>query len=161
MAIGPNIDEKAVAKVKEHITDACAVGAQVVPGGEQHGRGGLFFTPPVPTAVTQEMKVAREDNSGWSRLPSDLIRKKRHQTRKRYQVRSRILHLLPRCIQVLAIHRYVRVANLHVSELLWRHAADLLREDSHDVAGKPSGFTMVAACIRYLTGRRKCDDIGT
>ncbi|RUW63645.1 aldehyde dehydrogenase family protein, partial [Mesorhizobium sp. M4B.F.Ca.ET.049.02.1.2] len=59
VAIGPNIDKKAVAKVKEHITDACAMGAQVVAGGEQHGRGGLFFTPPVPTAVAGDESRAR------------------------------------------------------------------------------------------------------
>ncbi len=50
--------------MKEHIADACAMGAQVVAGGEPHERGGLFFTPTILTDVTQEMKVAREETFG-------------------------------------------------------------------------------------------------
>ncbi len=55
VTIGPLIDEKAVAKVEEHIADALEKGARVVCGGKAHERGGNFFQPtilvdvPVPT----------------------------------------------------------------------------------------------------------------
>src|SRR3546814_3287130 len=43
--IGPLIDDKAVAKVREHIADAVSHGARVVTGGASHALGGRFFTP--------------------------------------------------------------------------------------------------------------------
>ncbi len=42
----PLIDEKAVAKVEEHIADAIAKGAKVVTGGKPHALGGSFFSRP-------------------------------------------------------------------------------------------------------------------
>ncbi|MFP1591876.1 aldehyde dehydrogenase family protein [Escherichia coli] len=43
VTIGPLIDEKAVAKVEEHIADALEKGARVVCGGKADERGGNFF----------------------------------------------------------------------------------------------------------------------
>lgn len=62
--IGPLIEDKAVDKVKEHIADARAKGAQIVAGGAAHDKGGLFFTPTILTGVTQTMKVAHEETFG-------------------------------------------------------------------------------------------------
>ena len=61
---GPLIDEKAVAKVREHIRDAVAKGGKVLAGGEAHALGGTFFQPTVLTEATPEMKVAREETFG-------------------------------------------------------------------------------------------------
>lgn len=60
--IGPLIDEKALAKVEEHITDALAKGARLVQGGKR--QGGLFITPAVVTGVTPAMRVAQEETFG-------------------------------------------------------------------------------------------------
>jgi succinate-semialdehyde dehydrogenase/glutarate-semialdehyde dehydrogenase len=62
--IGPLIDEAAVRKVEEHITDALAKGAQVLSGGRRHALGRSFFEPTVITGVTQAMQVAREETFG-------------------------------------------------------------------------------------------------
>ncbi len=61
---GPLIDEKAVAKVEEHLADALAKGAQLVLGGKRHALGGTFFEPTIITEVTPEMLVAREETFG-------------------------------------------------------------------------------------------------
>lgn len=58
---GPLIDQKAVAKIEEHIEDALSKGATVIAGGRRSNLGGLFFEPTVMTGVTQEMKVAKEE----------------------------------------------------------------------------------------------------
>ena len=58
---GPLIDEKAVAKVEEHIADAIAKGAKVVTGGKPHALGGNFFQP---TNVPDSAKVAKEETFG-------------------------------------------------------------------------------------------------
>jgi len=62
--IGPLIDEKAVAKVEEHIGDALSKGAKVIVGGRKHRLGGLFFEPTVLTEVTPDMQVTREETFG-------------------------------------------------------------------------------------------------
>jgi len=62
--IGPLIDERAVAKVEEHIGDAVAKGAKVLVGGKKHALGGLFFEPTVLTDVNAGMKVTREETFG-------------------------------------------------------------------------------------------------
>ncbi|MGU3496704.1 NADP-dependent succinate-semialdehyde dehydrogenase [Xanthobacteraceae bacterium A53D] len=64
VSIGPLIDDKAVAKVKEHVADAVAKGAKVALGGKPHALGGNFFEPTVLTGVTKDMKVAREETFG-------------------------------------------------------------------------------------------------
>jgi succinate-semialdehyde dehydrogenase / glutarate-semialdehyde dehydrogenase len=61
---GPLIDDKAVLKVEEHISDALAKGAKVTLGGKRHALGGLFFEPTILTDVTPKMLVAREETFG-------------------------------------------------------------------------------------------------
>ena len=61
---GPLIDEGAVAKVEEHISDALAKGAKVLAGGKRHALGGLFFEPTVLAGVDTTMKVTREETFG-------------------------------------------------------------------------------------------------
>ena len=61
---GPLINQKAVAKVEEHIADAISKGARVLTGGRRHALGGNFFQPTVLTEVTSEMRVAREETFG-------------------------------------------------------------------------------------------------
>jgi succinate-semialdehyde dehydrogenase/glutarate-semialdehyde dehydrogenase len=62
--IGPLIDENAVAKVEEHISDAVAKGAKVIVGGKKHSLGGLFFEPTLLTEVNTSMKVTKEETFG-------------------------------------------------------------------------------------------------
>ena len=61
---GPLIDDKAVAKVEEHIADAVSKGARVASGGKRHALGGTFFEPTILTDVTPEMQIAREETFG-------------------------------------------------------------------------------------------------
>jgi succinate-semialdehyde dehydrogenase / glutarate-semialdehyde dehydrogenase len=61
---GPLIDDKALAKVEEHLADALAKGARVVQGGKRHALGGTFYEPTVVADVTPEMLVAREETFG-------------------------------------------------------------------------------------------------
>ena len=61
---GPLIDEKAVAKVEEHIADAIAKGGKIALGGKRHALGGTFFEPTIVTHVTPDMLVAREETFG-------------------------------------------------------------------------------------------------
>jgi succinate-semialdehyde dehydrogenase/glutarate-semialdehyde dehydrogenase len=61
---GPLIDDKAIAKVEEHIADAVKKGAHVATGGKRHKLGGTFFEPTVLTDVTPQMAVAREETFG-------------------------------------------------------------------------------------------------
>ena len=62
--IGPLIDEAAVKKVEEHVSDALAKGAKVAMGGKRHALGGLFFEPTILTGVTPAMKVTKEETFG-------------------------------------------------------------------------------------------------
>ncbi|MDH4165979.1 MAG: NADP-dependent succinate-semialdehyde dehydrogenase [Gammaproteobacteria bacterium] len=61
---GPLIDDKAVAKVEEHIADALAKGGRIVLGGRRHALGGTFFEPTIITGVKPTMMVAREETFG-------------------------------------------------------------------------------------------------
>ena len=61
---GPLIDEKAVAKVEEHIADALAKGGKVLAGGQRHALGGQFFEPTVVSGATADMLVASEETFG-------------------------------------------------------------------------------------------------
>ncbi|ADZ71222.1 NAD-dependent succinate-semialdehyde dehydrogenase [Polymorphum gilvum] len=61
---GPLIDEKAIAKVEEHIADALAKGGRVLTGGERAGNVGSFFKPTLVADATAAMKVAREETFG-------------------------------------------------------------------------------------------------
>jgi succinate-semialdehyde dehydrogenase/glutarate-semialdehyde dehydrogenase len=67
VAIGPLIDDAALAKVQEHVADALAHGAHVVTGGAAHAAGGdngRFFTPTVLAGVTPDMRCAKEETFG-------------------------------------------------------------------------------------------------
>jgi len=61
---GPLIDDKAVAKVEEHIEDALGRGARVVVGGKRHALGGRFFEPTVLADVAHDALMAREETFG-------------------------------------------------------------------------------------------------
>jgi succinate-semialdehyde dehydrogenase / glutarate-semialdehyde dehydrogenase len=61
---GPLIDDRALAKVREHLEDALAKGAKVAVGGQPHSLGGTFFEPTVVTEVTPAMRMAREEIFG-------------------------------------------------------------------------------------------------
>ncbi|HDJ2742743.1 TPA: NADP-dependent succinate-semialdehyde dehydrogenase [Salmonella bongori] len=64
VTIGPLIDEKAVAKVQEHIADALEKGARVITGGDAHKSGGNFFQPTILADVPSNAKVAKEETFG-------------------------------------------------------------------------------------------------
>ena len=59
---GPLIDEKAIAKVKEHIEDAVSKGAKVISGGKLIE--GNFFQPTILTEVPQSALVVRDETFG-------------------------------------------------------------------------------------------------
>ena len=61
---GPMIDDKAVQKVEELISDAKSKGATISLGGKRHELGGSYFTPTVLTQVTKDMLVAKEEIFG-------------------------------------------------------------------------------------------------
>jgi len=61
---GPLIDDKAVAKIEEHVADAVSKGGQVLTGGKRHALGGRFYEPTVVAGATREMLVAQEETFG-------------------------------------------------------------------------------------------------
>ncbi|MBV1705309.1 MAG: NAD-dependent succinate-semialdehyde dehydrogenase [Hyphomicrobiales bacterium] len=61
VTIGPLIDERAVAKMEDHLKDALGKGAKLVAGGRRSDLGGTFYEPTIVTGVTQAMKVAHEE----------------------------------------------------------------------------------------------------
>ncbi|HZW48337.1 MAG TPA: NAD-dependent succinate-semialdehyde dehydrogenase [Microvirga sp.] len=61
VAMGPLIDDRAVAKMEDHVQDALAKGGKVLVGGKRSELGGTFFEPTVMTGITQEMKVTKEE----------------------------------------------------------------------------------------------------
>ena len=60
----PVFDDKAVAKVEEHIGDAVSKGARVLVGGKRSSLGGRFFEPTILTNVTPSMLVSAEETFG-------------------------------------------------------------------------------------------------
>ena len=62
--IGPLIDDKALAKVEEHVNDAVKKGGKVVIGGRRHALGKSFFEPTVVSGATKEMLAFREETFG-------------------------------------------------------------------------------------------------
>ncbi|WP_022727193.1 NADP-dependent succinate-semialdehyde dehydrogenase [Fodinicurvata sediminis] len=64
VAQGPLIDQPALEKVEEHVSDAVSKGAEVKVGGKRHELGGTFFEPTLMTGVTRQMKVAEEETFG-------------------------------------------------------------------------------------------------
>jgi succinate-semialdehyde dehydrogenase/glutarate-semialdehyde dehydrogenase len=61
VTLGPLIDERAVAKMEEHVADALAKGGRVLVGGKRSDLGGTFFEPTVMTGITQAMQVTKEE----------------------------------------------------------------------------------------------------
>ncbi|MGK9537139.1 aldehyde dehydrogenase family protein, partial [Salmonella enterica subsp. enterica] len=59
---GPLIDEKAVAKVQEHIADALSKGAKLLAGGKV--MEGNFFEPTILVNVPKDAAVAKEETFG-------------------------------------------------------------------------------------------------
>jgi succinate-semialdehyde dehydrogenase/glutarate-semialdehyde dehydrogenase len=62
--IGPLIDDKAIAKVEQHVADSLAKGAKLIAGGKRVGTGGSFYAPTVLTNVTSDMLPMREETFG-------------------------------------------------------------------------------------------------
>ncbi|MEM8980540.1 MAG: NAD-dependent succinate-semialdehyde dehydrogenase [Pseudomonadota bacterium] len=62
--LGPLISDAAVEKVRDHIADATAKGAEVLMGGTPNENGALFWDPTILTGVTQDMKVSQEETFG-------------------------------------------------------------------------------------------------
>jgi succinate-semialdehyde dehydrogenase/glutarate-semialdehyde dehydrogenase len=63
-AIGPLIDEAALAKIEAHVADAQLLGACIETGGRRHALGGRYFAPTVLSGVTDDMLVCREETFG-------------------------------------------------------------------------------------------------
>ena len=68
VTIGPLIDDGALAKMDEHVTDAVAKGATLVCGGHrltgEKFDAGTFFAPTVLTDVTEDMVIYRDETFG-------------------------------------------------------------------------------------------------
>ncbi|SPJ30901.1 NAD-dependent succinate-semialdehyde dehydrogenase [Falsiruegeria mediterranea] len=64
IVFGPLIDQPAVDKVAEHVSDATSKGATVTLGGKAHALGGTFYEPTILTGVTADMAVATEETFG-------------------------------------------------------------------------------------------------
>jgi succinate-semialdehyde dehydrogenase / glutarate-semialdehyde dehydrogenase len=62
--IGPLIDEAAVAKVEEHVSDAVAHGAKISLGGKRHALGGTFYEPTILLDVPAGTKLMNEETFG-------------------------------------------------------------------------------------------------
>ncbi|MGY3146439.1 acyl-CoA reductase-like NAD-dependent aldehyde dehydrogenase [Bradyrhizobium sp. USDA 3397] len=61
---GPLIDESALKKVQEHVSDAVSKGAKVPIGGNPAPQGGLFYEPTILTGVTANMRLSTEETFG-------------------------------------------------------------------------------------------------
>ncbi|NMN71498.1 MULTISPECIES: NADP-dependent succinate-semialdehyde dehydrogenase [unclassified Rhizobium] len=64
VVLGPLIDDAALEKVEEHVSDAVSKGATVLQGGKPHSLGGTFYQATVLADVTKEMAVATEETFG-------------------------------------------------------------------------------------------------
>ena len=62
--IGPLIDDKALAKVEEQVSDAVKKGGKVMVGGKRHSLGRSFFEPTVISGATKEMLAFKEETFG-------------------------------------------------------------------------------------------------
>ena len=62
--IGPLINEGAVAKQIEHVTDALDHGARLLTGGDRHEAGTLFYQPTVLADVPATAKIMSEETFG-------------------------------------------------------------------------------------------------
>ena len=64
VVVGPLIEAAAVKKVREHVEDAVAKGAEVLAGGEAHELGGNFWQPTVLGECHEQMLLAQEETFG-------------------------------------------------------------------------------------------------
>lgn len=64
VVVGPLIEASAVKKVREHVEDAVAKGAEVLAGGEAHELGGNFWQPTVLGECHEQMLLAQEETFG-------------------------------------------------------------------------------------------------
>jgi len=62
--IGPLMNEKAIAKQKQHVADALAKGARLLAGGKVHKKGPLFFEPTVLVDVPSDALIMQEETFG-------------------------------------------------------------------------------------------------
>ncbi|MCU0789885.1 MAG: NAD-dependent succinate-semialdehyde dehydrogenase [Nitratireductor sp.] len=62
--IGPLMNERAMAKQREHVADAVARGARLVTGGADHPAGPLFFQPTVLADVSEDAAIFRQETFG-------------------------------------------------------------------------------------------------
>ena len=62
--IGPLIDDRALAKVEEQVSDAVKKGGKVIIGGKRHSLGGSFYEPTVISGATKEMLAFKEETFG-------------------------------------------------------------------------------------------------
>jgi succinate-semialdehyde dehydrogenase/glutarate-semialdehyde dehydrogenase len=63
-AIGPLVNEAALAKVEELVDDARAEGANVLTGGRRHALGRTYYEATVLTDVTPHMRISQEEIFG-------------------------------------------------------------------------------------------------
>jgi succinate-semialdehyde dehydrogenase/glutarate-semialdehyde dehydrogenase len=61
---GPLIDDAAILKVAELVSDALSHGATLLHGGHKHTLGGTFYEPTVIGGATAKMKLAQEEIFG-------------------------------------------------------------------------------------------------
>lgn len=64
VVIGPLINEPALEKVQELLSDALSKGGKVTTGGKPHALGQSFFEPTVIEGATQDMRFAKEEIFG-------------------------------------------------------------------------------------------------
>ncbi|HVW92997.1 MAG TPA: NAD-dependent succinate-semialdehyde dehydrogenase [Devosia sp.] len=62
--IGPLINERAIAKQRQHVTDAVAKGARCLTGGDVTSAGPLFFAPTVLADVPADALIMHEETFG-------------------------------------------------------------------------------------------------
>ncbi|WP_292056747.1 MULTISPECIES: NAD-dependent succinate-semialdehyde dehydrogenase [unclassified Martelella] len=62
--IGPLMNEKAVAKQRQHVEDAVSKGARLLTGGKGHEAGNLFFEPTVLANVSADALIMHEETFG-------------------------------------------------------------------------------------------------
>ena len=61
---GPLIDDPALLKVEQHVSDAVGKGARVITGGKKHALGGRFYEPTVLSDVSSNMTIMHEETFG-------------------------------------------------------------------------------------------------
>jgi succinate-semialdehyde dehydrogenase/glutarate-semialdehyde dehydrogenase len=63
-ALGPLIDQAALRKMEDHVSDAVAKGGRLELGGRAHAMGGTYFEPTLITGATGAMAVGSEETFG-------------------------------------------------------------------------------------------------